>query len=449
MPRKASDGNADEPAAQTRPMTRRPAPPAPALPPGPDGPGTTAPFTSNLQGPSGQLFADPTPSPDETSFQVDNTSDEYYDSPYYTQHENDIEAVPIGPPAGPLNLHDVVGQDFLAPITAASKITFHVVGDTGASSTGKIATEASVADAMVADLKTTPADAPAFLFHLGDVVYNFGEAEYYYDQFYEPFREYDRPIFAIPGNHDGAVTYTNGGSTPDVPSLQAFIANFCTAAPGKPQDAGGLARTTMTQPGVYFTLDAPFVSIIGLYTNVLEGPGVITDEGGAYPTLSGDGQYDWLVSELKRLAPQRAALQRAVILACHHPPVSADLTHGGATGLANDVDRAFTAAGLWPDAVLSGHAHIYQRFARAVSNRQMPYVVAGSGGHNAEVPTGEQANEAPHTWNDYTLLVGPTAAYGYLTVTVDMRNPAARTLTIAFTGPGVPSASDHVTVTLT
>ncbi len=36
----------------------------------------------------------------------------------------------------------------------------------------------------------------------------------------------------------------------------------------------------MTQPGVYFTLDAPMVSIIGIYTNVLEGPGVITDEAG-------------------------------------------------------------------------------------------------------------------------------------------------------------------------
>ena len=40
----------------------------------------------------------------------------------------------------------------------------------------------------------------------------------------------------------------------------------------------------MTQPGVYFTLDAPFVSIIGLYTNVLEGPGVISSQGGKYPT---------------------------------------------------------------------------------------------------------------------------------------------------------------------
>ena len=29
-------------------------------------------------------------------------------------------------------------------------------------------------------------------------------------------------------------------------------------------------RSAMTQPGVYFTLDAPMVSIIGLYSNVLE-----------------------------------------------------------------------------------------------------------------------------------------------------------------------------------
>src|ERR1700761_8483903 len=249
---------------------------------------TTRPWTLNIKGPSGQLFGDPEPGPDETAFQVDNTSDEYYDSPYYKQHENDVLAVPTGPPAAPLDLQDVVGADFLAPIVAANKIHFHVVGDTGASGTSAIPHEASVADAMAADLRAAVADAPAFFFHLGDVIYNFGEAQYYYDQFYEPFRAYDRPIFAIPGNHDGAVTYLKGGSTPDEPTLQAFIANFCTTTPQKPPDIGGLARTTMTQPGVYFTLDAPFVSIIGLYTNVLEGPGVITAEGGRYPALEGD-----------------------------------------------------------------------------------------------------------------------------------------------------------------
>src|ERR1035441_876885 len=47
------------------------------------------------------------------------------------------------------------------------------------------------------------------------VVYYFGEGQYYYDQFYEPFRAYDRPIFAIPGNHDGMVF----GSTPNIPQI--------------------------------------------------------------------------------------------------------------------------------------------------------------------------------------------------------------------------------------
>src|SRR5579863_10349902 len=289
-----------------------------------DGSGTTAPWTRNLLGPGGRLFGDPSPGPDETAFQVDNTSDEYYNSPYYKQHENDVEAIPVPAPTAPVVLQDIVGADFLAPVVAAKRISFHSVGDTGASSTAAISHEATVADAMAADLAAATAGAtPAFCFHLGDVIYNFGEAEYYYDQFYEPFREYDRPIFAIPGNHDGAVTYTGGGGAPDEPTLQSFIANFCAATPGTPQSAGGLARTTMTQPGVYWTLDAPFVSIIGLYTNVLEGPGVITDQGGIYPVLSGDKQYGWLVSELTRLAPDRKALKRAVIVTCHHPPASA------------------------------------------------------------------------------------------------------------------------------
>jgi predicted phosphodiesterase len=407
---------------------------------------TTKPWTRNLQGPSGQLFGDPAPGPDETAFQVDNTSEAYYNSPYYKQHQNDVLAIPTGPPSKPLQLSDVLGADFLAPLIAAKQISFHMVGDTGASSTAAISHEASVADAMAAE--TSGASGPAFCFHLGDVIYNFGEAEYYYDQFYEPFRGYDRPIFAIPGNHDGEVTYLHGGAQPDVPSLQAFIANFCTPAPQKPQDAGGLARTTMTQPGVYFTLDAPMVSIIGIYTNVLEGPGVLTDQGGKYPALSDDQQYSWLVGELQRLAPLRKSLERAVILACHHPPASADITHGGTTGLADDLDRAFAAAGLWPDAIVSGHAHIYQRFARAVNGIELPYVVAGSGGHATTVPPGEKRGEAPHTWNDYTLLVGPTAAYGYLTVTVDMSKPGAPELTLAFSAPAVASAADRVTIKL-
>jgi Calcineurin-like phosphoesterase len=406
------------------------------------------PWTSNLVGPSGQLFADPTPSPDEEGFQVDNTSSSYYNSPYYKQHEKEVLAVPMGAPASPLELETMVGDEFLAPIRAGNKISFHAAGDTGASETAKITAEGSVADAMVADLQGSAADAPAFLFHLGDVIYQFGEWNYYFDQFYDPFRGYDRPIFAIPGNHDGAVTYSKGGQVPDTPTLEAFMTNFCAATPGAPRDGGGLARTTMTQPGVYFTLEAPFVSIIGLYSNVLEGPGVISDQGGAYPNLSGDGQRAWLVSELKRLAPRRKKLESAVILACHHPPASADKVHGGSTGLSEDLDKAFEEAELWPDAILSGHAHLYQRFARAVNGLKMPYVVAGSGGHAKTLPEGEEKDEKGTTWKEFTLESGPTLEYGYLTVTVDMRDATQPTLTIAFNAPANPAVNDQITVPL-
>jgi hypothetical protein len=390
-----------------------------------------------LNPPTGRLFADPHPAPDETSFMVDNTSAAYYDSPYYKLHRNDLQPVPRPRVADPrMDLQDVLGADFLAPIVAARKISFHAVGDTGAakvnahqSAAHALANEANVADAMAAEVDAGGRTGPAFFFHLGDVVYNFGEAQYYYDQFYEPFRRYDRPIFAIPGNHDGMV-FGQDSSAPQVPTLQAFLANFCAARPGRSPDEGTLVRTTMDQPGVYFTLDAPFVSIVGLYTNVLEGPGVISTQGGKYPALAGDHQLDWLKAELVRLAPARKAMERAVIIACHHPPVSVDAKHGGSTGLAGDIDAAAREAGFWPDAVLSGHAHLYQRYTRRVDGRQIPYVVSGSGGFAITPPVGGLPN-APVTVGEYTLVKKPLVEFGYLTVTVDMSRKTP-TLTVSF-----------------
>ena len=340
--------------------------------------------TAPTPGAGGRLFADPVPTPDETSFQADNSSDQYYASPYYLTHVNDLQPVPaprVSPPR--MELSDVLSAALLDPIANAKRITFHAVGDTGAAKRTKspsaaLADEAGVADAMVADLQAGGPDAPAFFFHLGDVVYEFGQDQYYYDQFYEPFREYDRPIFAIPGNHDGVV-YGDSTTTPAVPTLQAFERNFCATTPGPAADAGALVRSTMNQPGVYFTLDAPHVSIIGLYSNVLEGPGVISSQDGHYTTIN-DDQLTFLTGELQRLKPARDAGALAIVLASHHPPASADAKHGGGTGLATDIDSCCQAAGIWPDAVLSGHAHLYERFTRTTSDgRQIPYIVAGAG----------------------------------------------------------------------
>jgi predicted phosphodiesterase len=274
-----------------------------------------------------------------------------------------------------------------------------------------------------------------FLFHLGDVVYSFGEHQYYYDQFYEPFRGYDAPIFAIPGNHDGFPSEESENTE----SLFAFLRNFCAAAPGPSPDSGGLVRSAMNQPGVYFTLDAPFVSIVGLYSNVLEGPGVISSEGGRYPTLD-ERQLEFLTAELTRLKPQREAGERAVLLACHHPPLSVDEKHGGTRGLAEDIDKAVAASGLRPDVVLSGHAHLYQRYTRTVEGGEFPYIVAGSGGHNVTKP---KPNAAEATLPEgYAVAVEPILEYGYLTLTVDMSG-SSPTLTVAFKPTRGKSAKDE------
>jgi hypothetical protein len=380
------------------------------------------PLTSNLSGPQGRLYADPKPSPDETSFQIDNTSNAYYNSVYYTQHKNDVQPIPPPRQTGPLDLSDFLPEEITDAVTAAGRISFHAVGDTGAANVNRTQTaatalghQAAVADAMVADVQKGADIGPAFFFHLGDVIYNFGEAQYYYDQFYEPYREYDRPIFAIPGNHDGMV-FGSSSSAPQVPTLAAFLTNFCAAVPGESPDAGGLVRSVMTQPGVYFTLDAPFVSIIGIYSNVLDGPGVISSQGGQFPLVN--DQLTFLQSELERLKPEREAGERAVILAVHHPPLSVDAKHAGSTGVEADIETCCEAADLWPDAILSGHAHLYQRFTRDLpSGKQIPYIVSGSGGYNITKPQGTPP--APYTIGDYTLEVDPIVDYGYLTLTTD------------------------------
>jgi len=408
--------------------------------------------TTNLAGPGGQLYADPKPSPDEDVFQVNNTSSAYYNSAFYLANKNKVQPIPprrMG--AAPnIDLANFLPAAMIDAINTANSITFHSVGDTGAakvsvsqSSATAVKEEAAVADAMAQDVQAGGENAPAFFFHLGDVVYNFGEAQYYYDQFYEPYRAYDRPIFAIPGNHDGMV-FGSSSSAPQVPTLTAFLTNFCSATPDSSPDAPTISRSVMTQPAVYFTLDAPFVSIIGLYSNVLDtGGGIISSQGGKYPLVN--DQLDFLTSELKRLSADRQAGKRAIIVAVHHPPLSCDAKTGGSGGLMKDIDSCCKAAGQWPDMVLSGHAHLYQRFTRTVNGRQVPYIVSGSGGFAATAPM-QKAPPAGTVVGDHKLEVDPIVHFGYLTITTD-----GKTLNVSFkTAPQIGSnaQADSVTVDL-
>lgn len=383
------------------------------------------------------VFAQPSPSPDPTGFK----------DPVTDQNDKEIDSVePVPQPRGSasepvLTLAQVYGSLGAAKtqaITASGQIVFHCVGDTGSAKGPE--TQNLVSDKMVTDFsEANAADVPSFLYHLGDVVYYFGEAAYYYDQFYEPFREYPAPIIAIPGNHDGVVW----AGDPE-PTLQAFLRNFCTAAPASSPDAGGLLRTTMIAPGVYFTLEAPFVRILGLYSNVLEDPGVISGQNGTYPTLD-QSQIAFLTAALERVKSDN--FTGAVIIAVHHPPFTGGTDHGGSPDMLADIDSACQAAGVWPHAVFSGHAHNYQRYTRTVNGLSIPFLVAGCGGH-APLSKMRGTYRTPYPIDSsLTLNSYDDTDYGYMRVIV-----TAETLRIEFhpqhDGGTTKTPDDVVTVTL-
>lgn len=242
-------------------------------------------------------------------------------------------------------------------IQSAGRLVFDIIGDTGGVKTPQ--DQEIVATHMEQDFAAAdPTARPSFFYHLGDVVYYYGQAGDYYSQYYEPYMHYNAPILAIPGNHDGDVLDTS------VPSLAAFVENFCSTEPHLSSEAGDSGRDTMTQPNVYWTLETPFVTFIGLYTNVPEGGWMDND------------QIAWFHSELTS-APQNKAL----IVAMHHPIYSADTYHSGSVYMSNILDQAIQTTGRVPDAVFAGHVHNYQRFTRTLNGRAIPYIVAGAGGY--------------------------------------------------------------------
>ena len=394
------------------------------------GPPPIPPITSSGQ----PIFGQPVPSPDPSGFK-----DPVTDKKIHGLATLGAVPAPAGGATEPVvTLKQVYGSAGAAKVQAieqAGQIVFHSVGDTG-SAVGP-STQSLVADKMLSDFsETNAADVPAFLFHLGDVVYYFGEATYYYDQFYEPYREYPAPILAVPGNHDGVVY-----SGEAVPTLSAFLRNFCTPSPATAPDAGGLARTTMIQPGVYFTLQAPFVRILGLYSNVLEDPGVISDENGANKVLD-DRQVNFLATALARTKSDK--FTGAIIIAVHHPPFTGGSNHGGSPLMVKDIDRACQQAGVWPHAVF---AHNYQRYTRTVNNYQIPYVVAGCGGHSP-LSKMRATYRTPYKIDNTLMLESyDDTDFGYLRVVA-----SAQTLRVEYhpqsDGGVTKTPDDAVTVTL-
>ena len=287
-------------------------------------------------------------------------------------------------------------------------LTFHAVGDTGGVKDADY--QAMVAAQMKEDLNLAGAARPKFFYHLGDVVYYNGEVADYYDQFYEPYDHYDAPIIAIPGNHDGDPVNA------DQTSLDGWVRYFMTPKPQIDPISGDAPRVTLSLPNVYFTLNCPLVTIIGMYTNV--------PEGGSIDSI----QQQWLTNEFDK-APE----DKALILALHHPIYSFDDHHSGSAAMADAVQHAINDSRRLPNIVLTAHVHNYQRIEKEIDGITIPFLVAGHGGYyhrhgiTADVGTVDEELGAKLQFHDQYH-------HGYVTLTVDAKEIKVNMTPIAETG---------------
>lgn len=252
-------------------------------------------------------------------------------------------------------------KDKVAVLKKEDELTFHLVGDTG--SFKNLDAQAAIAAEIVKN--ATQGKSTDFLYHLGDLVYHHGEASEYPQQFFAPYEAYPGPIFAIAGNHDADI---KPDSAVPYKSLEPFMQVFCNPEQSSVPFSNGSSRKSLNQPYVYWTLTSPLATIIGLYGNVAKF-GLIDAE-----------QRQWFIQELKLAALEQE--DKALIIAVHHSPFSADTNHGSSLYMIDFLDSAFAEAGVLPDLVFSGHVHNYQRFHKTYGpHKVVPYIVAGAGGY--------------------------------------------------------------------
>jgi hypothetical protein len=254
-----------------------------------------------------------------------------------------------GAPPYRFDLSQLLAPQAVAQIAQTGKLVFHIAGDSGDKRGQQMDFVASM---MTADFDASPAgEAPAFFYHLGDVVYFAGDIADYPACFYETYAEYPGPIVSIVGNHDcqpdDPQDSPGGVVDPNKVPFDGWVQNFMSKDPTQLGSLKtGSQRTQMNLPNAYWTFTTPLATIIGLCSNVSESQAEIHQD-----------QIDWFQGELKAADPAKA-----LIVAIHHPPFSGDQEHSGSVAAETVLFQAFAATGVWPHLVMSGHVHNYQRF---------------------------------------------------------------------------------------
>lgn len=206
----------------------------------------------------------------------------------------------------------------------ASGLRFAVFGDSGSGNANQFA----VAE-QIRRFK------PDFALHVGDVVYEKGEAEGYGPRYLKPYKPWipTTPVYATFGNHD---TRTEGG--------KPFMDFFATPGGGR-----------------YYAFTVADIQFFGLDT--------------MEPFDAASPQGAWLKRELEASkAPWKVAF-------FHHPPYSSGM-HGSSKDVRASWGPLFEAHDV--QAVFAGHEHHYERIAPredyVKDGTPTSYWIAGGGG---------------------------------------------------------------------
>jgi hypothetical protein len=324
----------------------------------------------------------------------------------------DTRFQPLPRPLGVAPYHYALADampDVGKQMASAKKAVFHVIGDSGGIQNGQH--QIAIAEQMIQQASRAQ-DPVHFCYHVGDVVYYTGMHDDYYQQFYDPYSQYAPPILAIPGNHDGEVDDPTAQT-----SLDGWIAYFMQEKPDVDPVSKDAPRIGLNLPNVYWTLETPYATIIGMYTNV--------PEGGSIDSV----QQQWLTNEFAT-----APADRALILALHHPLYSFDVFRSGSARMADVVENAIRDTRRVPNLVLAGHVHDYQRIEKSISAAApTPFIVIGNCGypnlHALHSPPGTVAADT-----GAKLVAGQDKAWTLLTLVVDADEISGATIDVDSNG---------------
>ncbi len=318
-------------------------------------------------------------------------------SALHAMAHRDMRFQPLPRPLGAAPYHYALADampDVGKQMASAKRAIFHVIGDSGGIQNGQH--QIAIAEQMIQQASRAQ-DPVHFCYHVGDVVYYTGMHDDYYQQFYDPYSQYTPPILAIPGNHDGEVDDPAAQT-----SLDGWIAYFMQEKPDVDPVSKDAPRIGLNLPNVYWTLETPYATIVGMYTNV--------PEGGSVDSV----QQQWLTNEFAT-----APADRALILALHHPLYSFDVFRSGSARMADVVENAIRDTRRVPNLVLAGHVHDYKRIEKSIAAAApTPFIVIGNCGypnlHALHSPVGTVAQDT-----QAKLVAGQDKAWTLLTLEVD------------------------------